>query len=118
LEQGSGERNSFVQKPSFSTQFNRVFPANETRHENSPALKANFMKKLDQLKSEKLQENFKVTEDLSGFVPGAMVEHQRFGTGKILQVEGVPPDIKATVFFHNAGQKQLLLRFARLRILK
>jgi DNA helicase-2/ATP-dependent DNA helicase PcrA len=118
LEQGSGERNSFVQRPSFSTQFNRVFPANETRHENSPALKANFMKKLDQLKSENLHENFKVTEDLSGFVPGAMVEHQRFGTGKILQVEGVPPDIKATVFFHNAGQKQLLLRFARLRILK
>jgi DNA helicase-2/ATP-dependent DNA helicase PcrA len=118
LERGSGERNSFVQRPSFSTQYNRVFPKNEPRTENSPALHSNFMRKLEQLKSENAQENFKANENLSDFVPGAMVEHQRFGTGKILQVEGVAPDIKATVFFHSAGQKQLLLRFARLRIIK
>jgi DNA helicase II / ATP-dependent DNA helicase PcrA len=47
---------------------------------------------------------------------GMTVEHQRFGTGKILKVEGVPPNRKATVFFQNAGTKQLLLKFARLRI--
>jgi DNA helicase II / ATP-dependent DNA helicase PcrA len=118
LERGSEERNTFVQRPSFSTQYNRFFPGNETKRENSPALKSNFMRKLEQLKSENLQENFMVNENLTDFVPGAMVEHQRFGTGKILQIEGVAPDIKATVFFHSAGQKQLLLRFARLRILK
>jgi DNA helicase II / ATP-dependent DNA helicase PcrA len=47
---------------------------------------------------------------------GMMVEHQRFGVGKVLKVEGVEPNKKATVFFHNAGQKQLLLKFARLKI--
>lgn len=53
---------------------------------------------------------------VSSIYPGMVVEHQRFGVGKVLLVEGSPPDQKATVFFQNAGQKQLLLRFARLRI--
>lgn len=47
---------------------------------------------------------------------GMVVEHQRFGEGKVLKIEGTPPNAKATVFFHNAGQKQLLLKFARLKI--
>ena len=45
-----------------------------------------------------------------------IVEHQRFGEGKVLKLEGVVPNLKATVFFQNAGQKQLLLKFARLKI--
>jgi DNA helicase-2/ATP-dependent DNA helicase PcrA len=48
---------------------------------------------------------------------GMLVEHQRFGRGKVLQMEGNVPDIKATVFFQNAGKKQLLLKFAKLRII-
>ena len=48
---------------------------------------------------------------------GMLVEHQRFGRGKVLQMEGKMPDIQATVFFQNAGKKQLLLKFAKLRII-
>ena len=119
LEHGSGGKNTFVQKTPSDRPFNRLFPENEAlKNEASPALKMNFLRKAEQLQSENRQGEFNVNEDISGFVPGAVVEHQRFGIGKILQVEGIPPDIKATVFFHNAGQKQLLLRFARLRILK
>ncbi len=47
---------------------------------------------------------------------GMVVEHQRFGKGKVLQMEGSKPNIKATVFFQNVGQKQLLLKFAKLKI--
>ncbi len=47
---------------------------------------------------------------------GMVVEHQRFGKGKVLQIEGSKPNIKATVFFQNVGQKQLLLKFAKLKI--
>ena len=46
------------------------------------------------------------------------VEHERFGKGKVLKVEGKAPDLKATVFFPSAGQKQLLLRFAKLTVLE
>jgi DNA helicase II / ATP-dependent DNA helicase PcrA len=50
-------------------------------------------------------------------IQGMMVEHQRFGTGKVLKVEGPATDRKATVFFQNMGQKQLLLKFAKLRVI-
>jgi DNA helicase II / ATP-dependent DNA helicase PcrA len=47
---------------------------------------------------------------------GMEVIHERFGQGKVVNLEGVGPNKKATVFFPAIGQKQLLLRFARLRI--
>jgi DNA helicase-2/ATP-dependent DNA helicase PcrA len=49
---------------------------------------------------------------------GMEVEHPRFGKGKVLNMDGEFPNKKATVFFHTTGQKQLLLKFARLRIVK
>lgn len=62
------------------------------------------------------------TSTLGGLVPdlqeGQTVEHERFGKGKVLKVEGNAPDLKATVFFPSAGQKQLLLRFAKLTVLE
>ncbi|QQS52182.1 MAG: UvrD-helicase domain-containing protein [Bacteroidota bacterium] len=48
---------------------------------------------------------------------GMTVEHQRFGKGKVIQIEGEMPNRKATVFFQQIKEeKQLLLKFARLRI--
>ena len=49
---------------------------------------------------------------------GMIVEHQRFGTGKVLNVEGSGPNKKTTVFFEGVGQKQLLLQYARLKVVK
>ncbi len=48
---------------------------------------------------------------------GTEVEHSRFGKGKVVKLEGTVPDTKATVFFPKVGNKQLLLKFARLKIL-
>ena len=48
---------------------------------------------------------------------GMTVEHQRFGEGKVLNIEGMAPNLKATVYFPRAGQKQLLLKFAKLKII-
>lgn len=62
-----------------------------------------------------LIENF-VPDDPHLFQVGMEVEHQRFGAGKILTMEGNPPEVKATIFFQGTGQKQLLLKFAKLRI--
>ncbi|MCB0784486.1 MAG: ATP-dependent DNA helicase, partial [Flavobacteriales bacterium] len=60
------------------------------------------------------------TSTLGGEVPqleeGMTVEHERFGKGKVVKLEGRAPDIKATVFFPSSGQKQLLLRFAKLKV--
>jgi len=48
---------------------------------------------------------------------GMLVEHSRFGKGKVIHIEGEMPNRKATVFFQQMKQeKQLLLKFAKLRI--
>ncbi|MBT8262525.1 MAG: UvrD-helicase domain-containing protein [Bacteroidia bacterium] len=48
---------------------------------------------------------------------GTIVEHVRFGKGKILTIEGVGADTKAEILFENGGLKKLLLRFAKLNVL-
>lgn len=47
---------------------------------------------------------------------GMQVMHARFGQGKVISIEGRYPDSKATVFFPEHGNKLLLLRFAKLKI--
>ncbi len=57
-------------------------------------------------------------DDCATIQEGMEVEHQKFGTGKVVRLEGVYPDSRATVHFPAHGNKQLLLKFAKLRILK
>tara|TARA_Y100000782_G_scaffold93164_1_gene102920 strand:- start:11599 stop:13884 length:2286 start_codon:yes stop_codon:yes gene_type:complete len=56
-------------------------------------------------------------DDTSGLKPGLTVEHARFGTGKVIAIEGPAGNRKATVDFQGVGKKQLLLKFAKLRVL-
>ena len=67
----------------------------------------------------------KVTEDmLKDTAPaqelkvGNVIEHERFGLGTVLSVEGTGGDTKAVIKFLNLGEKTLLLKFARYKILK
>jgi DNA helicase-2/ATP-dependent DNA helicase PcrA len=55
--------------------------------------------------------------DTTNLQVGMQVEHERFGFGKVISLEGSKPDIKATIFFKEIGQKQLLLKFAKLCII-
>lgn len=55
--------------------------------------------------------------DLSGLRVGAKVRHDRFGEGEVIAIEGDGGNAKATVAFTHFGQKQLLLKFARLTII-
>ena len=56
------------------------------------------------------------TDDPINIQPGMAVEHNNFGIGKVLSLEGAYPDTKATVSFQNHGEKKLLLKFAKLKI--
>jgi DNA helicase-2/ATP-dependent DNA helicase PcrA len=53
--------------------------------------------------------------DPSAFSEGDQVEHERFGEGTIVTIEGQQPNITALVDFKRDGKKKLLLRFAKLR---
>jgi DNA helicase-2/ATP-dependent DNA helicase PcrA len=63
-------------------------------------------------------EQTNLPEDVSGLKAGMKVRHDRFGTGEIIAVEGSGGNMRATVCFSNFGQKQLLLKFARLTIIR
>ena len=52
-----------------------------------------------------------------GLAEGNVIEHQRFGVGRVVKVEGTGENTKATVEFKNAGTKQLLLKFAKYTII-
>jgi hypothetical protein len=56
-------------------------------------------------------------DDPSKIQVGMQVLHERCGSGQVIELEGSFPDFKATVFFSDAGQKSLLLKFARLKII-
>ena len=49
---------------------------------------------------------------------GCKIEHQRFGVGEVLKLEGSGENAKATVAFAHAGTKQLLLKFAKYTIIE
>ena len=49
---------------------------------------------------------------------GQTIEHERFGLGTVVCVEGTGDNAKATVEFRNVGKKQLLLRFARFKVVE
>lgn len=48
---------------------------------------------------------------------GTKVLHDRFGVGEVLTIEGAMPDTKLTIRFQNTGEKQLLMKFAKLKVL-
>jgi len=54
--------------------------------------------------------------DPAKIIAGVQVYHQKFGKGKVLNVEGLGPNRKATVFFKEKGQRVLLLKYAKLQI--
>ena len=68
------------------------------------------------LKMEKATSSQAVHTSLDNVELGMKVEHPRFGIGEVIQLEGSIPNTKATVNF-PIGKKQLLLKFAKLRII-
>ena len=57
-----------------------------------------------------------VNQDVKGLAEGMMVEHARFGKGVIENIEGKGQDRKALISFKDFGKKNLLLRFAKLKV--
>ena len=75
------------------------------------------MGKLRKLNSAESSVSAPPTTELLNLIEGMMVEHGRFGKGKVMQIEGKGNDKKAAIEFRGIGVKNLLLRFAKLKIL-
>jgi DNA helicase II / ATP-dependent DNA helicase PcrA len=111
FQKSSRNRNTFDNETS-TPQFRRptTSPVFKSLHQQNI-----FGKKLVSLNESDEQSLFTADDPLK-IQTGMVVEHQRFGEGKVLKIEGEMPNIKATIFFQYSGQKQLLLKFARLKI--
>jgi DNA helicase-2/ATP-dependent DNA helicase PcrA len=103
-----------VRKPSFtsdresySPKTYRVDPPRPKRTEN--------MIKVNSGPSAEISDEVKAI--LSELQTGATVSHEKFGEGVVLELEGNGFNQKATIEFTNVGRKQLLLRFAKLKLL-
>ena len=83
--------NMLPPKPAF-TRFTDIAPKTETPHTGSA--------------------------EITAITAGCRIEHERFGLGKVTAIEGSGDNRKATVEFINAGRKQLLLKFARFKIVE
>ncbi|GLU44661.1 ATP-dependent helicase [Allomuricauda sp. NBRC 101325] len=77
----------------------------------------NQLRKLRKLKPEISSPNASTMDIDPDLGIGALVNHTRFGRGKVLNIEGAGNDRKAEIHFDNGGIKKLLLRFAKLEVL-
>lgn len=85
----------------------------------SPVMARKNLKKLGHLQKNDSGDNgSNDSQSIDKIIPGIEVEHARFGKGKVISIEGAGASKKASVFFKNVGQKQLLLQYARLRIVE
>ena len=59
-----------------------------------------------------------IASDTSALQPGQQVEHQKFGFGEVVSIEGSAHSPIATVKFQYNGEKKIMLNFAKLRIVE
>jgi DNA helicase-2/ATP-dependent DNA helicase PcrA len=95
--------------------FDRMSPR-QVPNQEPPTLKGKKLKKINPTE-ESSGNGPEQSDDLDGLQVGMEVHHKVFGKGKVISVEGAGGNRKALIFFQNVGQKQLLLKFARLKIL-
>jgi DNA helicase-2/ATP-dependent DNA helicase PcrA len=100
----------------YNSTLKKTFPNNKPKlitKQKSSSIN-NFVKKEKIINS---SNKFNDADDSKLVKEGMMVEHQRFGIGKVLKIEGAGANKKASVFFDSVGEKQLLLKFAKLLII-
>lgn len=94
-------------------EFSNRLGSSEKKHPNINLLAAQKLKKIN-----KITENTDfIPSPSDAILQGADVEHSQFGKGKVIQIEGVGDNRKARVFFSGVGEKKLLLKFARLKLI-
>ena len=89
-------------------------PSTPVQPQKPDNLGKNFKKIIQE--REDVAPTYSGTADYDGIDKGMQVEHNIFGKGEVIAVEGNGPNKKATVLF-SIGQKQLLLKFAKLRVI-
>ena len=113
IDEGASRfRSSFESKVSFPP---RLKPESERPKAQiiPPVQQTRTLKKVSSIASSRPA----ASPSASALQVGSMIEHERFGIGEVVNLVGTGDDCKATVKFRNAGEKQLLLKFARFKVI-
>jgi len=105
----------YIESP-FKIADSNIIPDTVSQVQHRPFAKKK-LKKLDKLQKVSSAGNIEFDSlAIDKVQVGIRVEHSRFGKGKVISVEGAGANKKAAIFFHAVGQKQLLLKYAKLKI--
>ena len=111
--QPSTKLNFNLAKRSHETQSNKP----QTSNFKPQTSNFNLAKRSHETQSNKPQTSTAQPSTKLNLKPGMNVEHFRFGIGKVIDIEGNDANEKVTVNFAGVGQKQLLAKFAKLKII-
>lgn len=102
-----------------ATQFKADPKPREALHRDVPPVSDTFSPRFKRLQAAAagLSASRKQQAVSSEIKENSVIEHERFGIGTVIRLEGSGENTKATVQFKNAGIKQLLLKFARFKII-
>jgi DNA helicase-2/ATP-dependent DNA helicase PcrA len=101
-------------RPSAQSQVSRFAGSRSAMQTPPPSQGARVLKKVSSISPSRPALS---PEASSSLQVGAVIEHERFGIGDVVDVVGSGDNCKATVKFRNAGEKQLLLKFARFKVI-
>lgn len=102
-----------------ATQFKADPKPREALHRDVPPVSETFSPRFKRLQAAAagLSASRKQQAVSNDIKENSVIEHERFGIGTVIRLEGSGENTKATVQFKNAGIKQLLLKFARFKII-
>lgn len=118
------EEGKIYERPTFDAsaeRFNTLRTAFSKEHSTmklQDSLEVRSLRKVETLQETEARSITSIKTTQGRLSVGTLIEHQRFGLGKIVKLEGTGENQKATVKFENSGSKQLLLKFARFTIVK
>ncbi len=104
----------FGSVPQNKIRFKKPVQRTPTKKKTSPKIEFSPPKNL-----KKVVKNTTISANLfdNNIVVGSVIEHQKFGKGKVVSLEGVGANKKAEIQFTTVGVKKLLLQFAKLKII-
>jgi DNA helicase-2/ATP-dependent DNA helicase PcrA len=116
---GGGIKNQKDDFYSWSAQsaFEKMSRGFGDKQEKTEEKKPSYLMSTKQIKEHTPSPDFKPS-DTSKLQPGQKIEHQKFGFGEVLKMEGAAHNPIATVKFEHNGEKKIMLNYAKLRIIE
>lgn len=121
IEQPCGSRPRPSQRPSgagASSLFDKSVPRRHLPGLERPASSPVAARNLQRIAQAAFSDSAHAQGEEPSLHAGQVIEHERFGIGDVLKVEGTGDNAKATIQFRNVGVKQLLLKFARFKVIE